>query len=401
MSKKNLLVITDGFPDIHNNRYNCNFVYEYINLVKDEFKEIYVISPQPYFPNFASKIGGLKKFGRLANFNNYEIANIKIFYPKFPTLPFSYFRERNHLGFYNQIDSIITSNNLSFDLVHAHFIYPSGLAAIKIKNKYHKKLILTPHGGDIYYWPFKNNKNNEIAKLVLNDSDKITSMSSVISSSIEKVFPPAKKKIVNITNFIDEKKFKLLDKNLCRKKLSIPLNTKIILNVSNLTDGKGHNDLLNAISRLKDKKDCLLYIIGQGELESAIKEQIAELGIEDRIIMVGPIQNHELPYWYNAADVFVFPSYYESFGIVQIEAMACGIPVIAYDNEASKNIINDKHLGALVPIGDKEKLSIALTKTFETNWDREILRQYVVNNFSSQAVRTKLLQTYEELTSEF
>jgi glycosyltransferase involved in cell wall biosynthesis len=282
-------------------------------------------------------------------------------------------------------------------LIHAHFLYPTGFVALELKKIFNKKIVLTPHGGDIYSWPYERQANKTIARSVLKGSDKITSLSSVIDKNIEKLLPSALEKTCHITNFTNTNKFKIMDRVACRERLSIPANKKVVLNVANITDGKGHLDLLEAFSGLKNKADYSLYIIGQGELAEVVSEQIINLGLEGNVHMVGPIANNELPSWYNASDIMVFPSYFESFGIVQIEAMACGIPVVAYSNEGSKNIITNDKLGTLSPIGNIKDLSRNIEKAFSTRWFKEVIREHVTKNYSEESAKHLLLRAYDDI----
>jgi len=93
---KNLLIITDWFPQLYGNKHKCNFVKEYVDIVKSSFTNVYVISPQPFFPKFLNKIKLLEKYFYNSNFNDYRYDNVKVYYPNFFTLPIIYFRKNNH-----------------------------------------------------------------------------------------------------------------------------------------------------------------------------------------------------------------------------------------------------------------------------------------------------------------
>ena len=395
-NKPKLLVLTNGFPDIKGNKYNCHFVYEYAKLVQEDFDEITVISPQPIFPKFLQRIPYLNRFARFSNFKNYCTGNIRVYYPSFITFPLPFFRDRNHKSFESKILDTIKKGNVNFDLIHAHFLYPTGLAALKIKKDYKKQLVLTLHGGDIYSWPFLSKQHLAIAMTVLSQTDYITSPSSVIDKNINKILPSSLAKTHRISNFIDTNKFFIKNQMECRKKLNLPKDKKIILNVANITDGKGHQDLLEAFVGLKNNKEYVCYIVGQGELEKALRRQIAKHRLEKNFFLVGPRSNTDLVDWYNTADIFVFPSYYESFGIAQIEAMACGLPVVAYNNEGSKEIVNNSDVGFLVPAGNTNQLTLNIEKAIKKQWNKNVIREHVLENYSEIVAKKKLLNIYKK-----
>jgi glycosyltransferase involved in cell wall biosynthesis len=303
------------------------------------------------------------------------------------------------------IEKTIAKNKIYFSLIHAHFLMPTTPTAISLKKKYGKKVVLTLHGGDIYNWPYQKTKNLSIAKNILEEVDAITVVSEYVNENIKKLSPLCLKKSVSINNFIDLNKFKIIDKASCRKNLSLPQDKKILLNVSNLVKSKGHDDLIKSIASLKDKtRDFQLYIIGEGAEECNIKKKIKELKLDNFITIVGSVSNENLLQWYCASDLFVFPSYQESFGIVQIEAMACGTPVIAYENEGSKEVLSG-YKNNLVKIGDIENLSKKIDeslKDMNSNSEerRQKRRQYVEDNFSAKETKKKLIHLYEELINQ-
>ena len=156
-------------------------------------------------------------------------------------------------------------------------------------------------------------------------------------------------KVYYIPNGYNHDSFLDLDSQNCRKQLGLPLEKKIILNVGNLYgEVKGHKYLIEAMNKvIEQRKDVLCFIVGGGKLENKLKKQISSAGLEDYIKLVGSKPYAEIPLWMNACDVFVLPSLRESFGVVQIEAMGCGKPVVATYNGGSEEIITSEDYGLL------------------------------------------------------
>jgi glycosyltransferase involved in cell wall biosynthesis len=170
-------------------------------------------------------------------------------------------------------------------------------------------------------------------------------------------------------------------------------DSPVILYVGRLDEGKGLAELIDAHARL----DAELYLVGAGTLTADLRERVRRLGTTDRVTFTGGIEHERLPGYYAAADVFCLPSHHESLGIVNIEAMATGVPVVSTRIDAIEEYLDDGENGLLVSPGDTDELAAALgrligdpalrdrlgqagRRTAESySWDRqaeELSRQY-------------------------
>jgi D-inositol-3-phosphate glycosyltransferase len=153
--------------------------------------------------------------------------------------------------------------------------------------------------------------------------------------------------------------FRPEDKLAARKKLGLG-DGKIILCVGRVERLKGIDKIIQALPYLDDTKPKLL-IVGEdgnrpGEIDK-LKDLASELAVSDRITFTGLVDYEKLADYYNAADVCVFPSYYESFGLVPLESLACGTPVIATDVGDLKHIIRQGETGYV--LADNQPATIA------------------------------------------
>jgi D-inositol-3-phosphate glycosyltransferase len=153
--------------------------------------------------------------------------------------------------------------------------------------------------------------------------------------------------------------FRPVDKTESRKELGLG-SGKIILFAGRVERLKGVSNLVRSVPLLNGLKPELI-IAGEdgnrpGEI-SQLKNEAAELGISSRVTFTGLVKYSKLPYYYNAADVCVFPSYYESFGLVPLESLACGTPVIATDVGDLRSIIRDGENGYI--LGDNQPQHLA------------------------------------------
>jgi D-inositol-3-phosphate glycosyltransferase len=145
--------------------------------------------------------------------------------------------------------------------------------------------------------------------------------------------------------------FRPFDQALARQKLGLG-KEKIILFVGRIERLKGINQVLQSLPYLADIQPKLI-IVGEdgnrpGEINN-LKDQADKLGISGSVAFTGLVDYEKLPYFYNAADVCVFPSYYESFGLVPLESLACGTPVVATDVGDLRNIIREGKTGYVLP----------------------------------------------------
>ena len=145
--------------------------------------------------------------------------------------------------------------------------------------------------------------------------------------------------------------FQPMDREMARKQLGFG-DEKVILFVGRIEPLKGIDQLLRAVSYLQNTQRLRLVIIGgdehsQNEIEK-LQKLSRELHIEGLVNFSGLIQQERLPYFYNAADACVIPSYYESFGLVALESLACGTPVVAADVGSLKSIIRQGETGYVV-----------------------------------------------------
>jgi len=144
-----------------------------------------------------------------------------------------------------------------------------------------------------------------------------------------------------------------------RERYHLPEN--FILFVSTVEPRKNLPTLLRAFRRLRDhyKSDAVLAIAGnRGWLFEQVDQVVAELNLESAVRFLGSVPNEELVYLYNAAKLFVLPSFYEGFGLPPLEAMACGTPVIVSNVSSLPEVVGDA--GMLVPPEDVEALTVAL-----------------------------------------
>jgi len=157
--------------------------------------------------------------------------------------------------------------------------------------------------------------------------------------------------------------FQPMDKGMARQHIGLP-NGNIILFVGRIEPLKGVDQLLKAVSHLPNSQEPRLVIIGGDEQSQHEVEKLQALSralhIQDSVDFLGMVKYEQMPYFYDAADVCVVPSYYESFGLVALESLACGTPVVASDVGELKSIIRQGETGYVVDDNTPRELAIKI-----------------------------------------
>jgi len=383
---KNILILTNHYPDKENIYYGGIFVKEQVKYLKDYFKEVYVISPQA--------------LGINRKLRDYEYDNVKVFFPRFLHIPINYFRRRLGDNFFKNALRVIERENLEFDLIHAHFTWPSGYAGALLRKMLKVPLIITAHGFDVYEVPFQNKYYRKKVLFALETANHVITVSgSNLRILTEKLGLP-KGRVSLIPNGFDGKLFRTIPQDKVRLSLGIPSEKKIILTVGNLVPGKGHEYLIKAARKVIEKRiDVLFVIVGSGPLRKKLESLMRSLNLENYFYFAGARPHDEIPLWMNASDLFVLPSLRESFGVVQIEAMACGVPVVATRNGGSEEIITSEDYGLLCPSADPECLAEKILIALEKEWDKEKIRKYA-EQFRWENIVKQILVVYREVLND-
>lgn len=228
-------------------------------------------------------------------------------------------------------------------------------------------------------------------------SDAVISVSKYSARYLTKIgIPP--NKIFVVSNGVDTEKFHPnVDTSELKNRFS---SNNILLYVGPITQRKGLIYLIKSMPRiLSEHKDTILVLVGEGDQERNLKKLSNELGISRKVIFEGFVPEDQLPIYYNACDLFVFPSLQEGFGIVLAEAMACGKTVVASNTTAIPEVVGDA--GILVEPRNPDTLAEAVIELLSDEHKRKRLERKAIKrvheNFTWSAVVNKLLKIYKNL----
>jgi len=252
------------------------------------------------------------------------------------------------------------------DIIHAHgyqvFTTDAALTVSKIKKI---PLVLTLHGFPRGFDKLTHRAYfNLIGKETLKKAKKIISVSPMVAREFKAIGVP-QEKIAIIPNGIDLEEYKQLPMgDLFRKRLDIKENEKVVLTVGRLEKIKGFQYLIKALpSIIKEVGSTKLVIAGPDfNYGATLKKLTEETNVQDHVIFYGPINGKEKFEAFSAANIVAVPSLYEGFGMLLLEAMAAGKPLVATNTGAAPEIIQNGKNGILANLGNVEDLAGKIIK---------------------------------------
>ena len=273
------------------------------------------------------------------------------------------------------------------DVIHAQSSLWAGISAAYVAQKYGIPLVITEHSSvergvhvKKSYIPYIK-KSYQLAEKVITVGRGLKKEISSLSGrdDIEVIG-----NLVDLSLFNVEKK----DKNPSFSFFSLAF----------LEGEKGFDTLIKAFAKGFKGENATLFIGGDGSQREWLESIAKDEGVQTQVIFLGALSRKEVAKWMAAADVFVLPSRYETFGVVYIEALASGKPVIGALNGGAEDIINEEN-GYIVPIDDIEELSnkmIAMRNNID-KFDPDYLRKDCLERFSPEVITRKIIKIYEKI----
>ncbi|HZK10762.1 MAG TPA: glycosyltransferase family 4 protein [Atribacterota bacterium] len=393
-----VLVISHMYPSSFN-EIGGIFVHEQVKALVAKGVEIQVISPVPWTPfpiKYLSK--KWKKYSEIPIQANWD--GVEVYYPRNIIFPKSWFfassGKRMYLGIKDLVAKIY--KEFQFDLIHAHVALPDGFAALKLKQIYNKPVIVTIHGQDLYL-TINRNKSCKIALInVYKKVDRIILVSKKLKEISDNNLGFASKSTV-IGNGVAVKNIQKA-KNIMLDEST--LDSRVILSVSYLITRKAIDFNLKAIAQLINKYPNLKYlIIGDGLEMRRLKELSSNLRISKHVEFLGQLPHEKVLAYMSKADIFSLPSWNEAFGVIYIEAMAHGKPVIGCKGEGIEDFVEDGKTGILVKPKDVDSLVEAmdylLSNPDEADAIGERGRKLVLENYIWEKNAEKTIEVYREV----
>jgi len=280
------------------------------------------------------------------------------------------------------------------DVIHSGHIW----IISSIATKYDIPVIITCHGSDIMGYN-ESNRFHNYANDAANGCKKIIAISKHNKEVLENTYTNKKDDIIIIPNGYNPNMFyrEKCNKQDILKSLKIYKEfSKIVCFAGRLAKNKGVDILLNS-AKIYEKENVLTLIVGHGSEYNELFPLKEKLGLKN-VVFLGDKTQEELRKIYSISDVCAVPSREEAFGLVALEALACGVPVVATRQGGIPDFINEK-VGILVQKENVQELAEAINKILneEIKFDEEVLQNYARNNYSEELLINKLLDLYKEV----
>ncbi len=322
--------------------------------------------------------------------------------------------------YYSGILDFARRKGIHYDLIHSHY-WMSGIAAGMLKEEWHIPIIQMFH--TLGYMKNKIARNStEIEgpyrligeQKMMDLADKIIAATPAEVKQLTTHYHVNQQKITVIPPGVDCSHFYPIPKDEAKAFIGIPPDARMILFVGRIEPLKGVEILLRAISIMRE--DCNLeecpyhvVIIGGDSNEQIVdpeselfrlKSLCHDLGLDETVIFLGKRDQNTLPYYYSAAEMLVMPSYYESFGMVALESMACGTPVVASNIGGLAYLVQDGVTGFTVSDRNDKALAMRVSQLlFDQELQAKIGKQAAQYSlsYSWENIAGKIKSLYEEL----
>jgi D-inositol-3-phosphate glycosyltransferase len=306
--------------------------------------------------------------------------------------------------------AFVAQDGATYVVIHSHY-WLSGIVGERLKAAWHVPHVVMFHTlGEV-----KNrasHREHESALRIASEAgiiagcDRVICATELERTALRQLYDADPAKVTVIPLGVDLDLFRPASKEAARAELGLSGDQRIVLFVGRIEPLKGVDILINAAAMLESDTDCSVMVVGGDDTARTQVARLRELarakGIEGRVSFVGAVDHERLPLYYNAADVCVVPSHYESFGLVAVEAMASGVPVVASRVGGLTGTVRDGETGYLIPWLCPEPFA----ERIELLLDNDSLRRNLgeaareeVGRYRWENVTGAMLGLYRELTA--
>ncbi|ODA41168.1 glycosyltransferase [Desulfosporosinus sp. BG] len=365
--------------------------------------EVQVVAPVPWVPGFMAgrgKWGGYPAVPLLEQPDGFPV-----FHPRVLEFPRSLFFEYYPATFVWGIKQVFTEQIArGVDIIHAHVAHPDGAAAVRFGRKFNIPVVVTIHGQDFAYTLNRSRICAESVRATLKDAARVILVSDKLRNQygLESWADQLEKYrvIFNGVNLADV--VQRPEPQGTYWEHQPRASRRILLTVGFLRPDKGHAMVLKALPELIGEFPDLEYrIVGDGSERQTLEALTAELGLEEYVVFRGSLPHPEAMREMAQCDIFVLPSWNEAFGVVYLEAMAHGKPIIGTTGEGISEILAQEGVGKAVPPKDVLAITEEIRGLLRNPEQAAAMgsrgKELVTRKFTWEYNAQKTLKVYEEI----
>ncbi|RKL67562.1 N-acetyl-alpha-D-glucosaminyl L-malate synthase BshA [Salipaludibacillus neizhouensis] len=281
------------------------------------------------------------------------------------------------------------------DILHVHYAIPHAISAYLAKEMVNGdvKVVTTLHGTDITVLGHDPSLSDMI-RFGIEKSDVVTAVSNDLAEQTATLLNIGKK-IETIYNFIDNRTYYPHDTTNIKKQLGINESTKVVAHVSNFRKVKRTPDVVTAFAKIQQEIDAVMLFIGEGPELTIVRQEVERQGLQDRVHFLG--NQKRVAELLSISDVKLLLSEKESFGLVILEAMACGVPVIGTNIGGIPEVIEHGKSGFICNLGDLEAVSRYAIDILQNNTLQEEMSRAAIERATKTFHQELIVSQYEEI----
>ena len=347
-----------------------------------------VVAPTPWFP-LQGLLARFRPGFRPGAPAREQQGRFEVSYPRFFSVPGLFKRFDGvlmALGALPRLHALKRAGRL--DVIDAHFGYPDGHAAGLLGAWLKVPVTITLRGTEV-----RHAADPALRPRLLRGLQRATRVFAVSESlrqlALSLGIAPGKVRVIG--NGVDIARFTRASPAAMRQALGLPAGAPLLITVGGLVERKGFHRVIECLPALRREFPGLRYLcVGGASAEGDWTDRLAtlarQLGVAEDVQFTGALPPHEVQRHLCAADVFVLATRNEGWANVLLEAMACGLPVVATDVGGNAEVVCSPVLGRIVPFGDAEALHAALREALTQRWDRAAIRRHAEANTWDQRV---------------
>ncbi|MEN0659906.1 N-acetyl-alpha-D-glucosaminyl L-malate synthase BshA [Caldifermentibacillus hisashii] len=281
-------------------------------------------------------------------------------------------------------------------IIHVHYAIPHAICALLARQMAETdfKIVTTLHGTDITVLG-KDSSLKKAIQFGIEKSDEVTAVSNALVDETHRLITPMKP-IRTVYNFIDERIYYKMDANhQLKADFGIKEDEKVIIHVSNFRPVKRVKDVIESFQKITEMIPAKLLLVGDGPEMGKISQMVDERHLTKQVLFLGKQEN--LEELYAISDLLLLLSEKESFGLVALEAMACGVPCVGTNTGGIPEVIENGRTGYICEVGDIDMISSMSLKILQ---DDELHGQFSkagIKRARTQFSSGKILNQYEDI----